>query len=167
MNRLVAMSQHPEASEASPDALLQVVSFRLHKEVYALDILAVQEIIKTLPITTVPLAMPWITGVINLRGQILPLMNLGARLELPPAPTTRNTRFMIVKGREQSVGLIVDEVLEVLRLPQTALEPPPAHLQHRDYIRAVSKQARGMVIILDLHKVLYLPSRNDALQEAS
>lgn len=160
------MSLLPEL-DASADAVLQVVSFRLHKEVYALDILAVQEIIKVLPVTTVPLAMPWIAGVINLRGQILPLMALGNRLELPIAPHTRNTRFMIVKGREQSVGLVVDEVLEVLRLPERALEAPPAHLQHRDYIRAVSKQDRGMVIILDLHKVLYLPSRNDALQEAS
>lgn len=160
------MSLHPD-QEAAANTVLQVVSFRLHNEVYALDILAVQEIIKILPITTVPLAMPWIAGVINLRGQILPLMTLGVRLELPPAPYSRNTRFMIVRGREQSVGLVVDEVLEVLRLPQSALEPPPAHLQHRDYIRAVSKQDRGLVIILDLHKVLYLPSRNDALQEAS
>lgn len=157
---------HEGAASSAAD-LLQVVSFRLHNEVYALNILSVQEIIKVLPVTLVPLAMPWIAGVINLRGQILPLINLSIRLGLPLTTPTRNTRFMVVRGREQSVGLVVDEVLEVLRLPDTDCEAPPAHLQHRDYIQALSKQERGMVIILDLYKVLYLPSRNDALQEAS
>jgi len=166
------MSQNPmnrppeQASETPSHQVLQVVSFRLHNEVYALEILSVQEIIRPLAVTYVPLAAAWIAGVINLRGQILPLVELPARLGLIPAAPNRNTRFMIVRGREQSVGLIVDEVLEVLRLSESALEPPPSHLQHRDYIQAVSKQERGMVIILDLHKVLYLHSRNDALQEA-
>lgn len=151
----------------SEGPILQAVSFRLHNEVYALDILHVQEIIKVLPITHVPLSADWISGVINLRGQIIPLIHLARRMGLTESAMDRNTRFMIVRGREQNVGLIVDEVLEVLRLTESALEAPPSHLAHRDYLQAVSKQDRGMVIVLDLHKVLYLSStRNEALQEA-
>ena len=67
----------PAPSQASP---LQVVSFRLHKEVYALDILYVQEIIRVLPVTHVPRAADWIAGVINLRGKIIPLLRLATRL---------------------------------------------------------------------------------------
>lgn len=151
----------------TPADLLQAVSFRLHNEVYALDILHVQEIIKPLPVTEVPHAPPWIAGVINLRGQILPLIHLARCLALEGVPLPRTTRFMIVRSREQPVGLVVDEVLEVLRLSGDALEPPPAHLAHRELIHGVSKQERGMVIVLDLAKVLYFnAARGDTPQEA-
>jgi purine-binding chemotaxis protein CheW len=155
----------PAAGEAD-DAPLQVVTFRLFNEVYALDILYVQEIIRLLPITHVPLAAEWIAGVINLRGQIIPLIRLASRLGLEVEAASRNTRFMSVRNRDQALGLIVDEVLEVLRLSSRVLEPPPGHLAHRDYLQAVSKQERGMVIVLDLQKVLYHPARNEMLQEA-
>jgi purine-binding chemotaxis protein CheW len=149
------------------ETILQVVSFRLHDEVYALDILHVQEIIKVLPVTQVPLSAPWVSGVINLRGQIIPLIHLARRMGLKETGMDRNTRFMIVRGQTQNVGIIVDEVLEVLRLAETAQEPPPSHLSHREYLQSVSKQDRGMVIVLDLNKVLHLPSpHSEALQEA-
>lgn len=154
----------PAASTEDP--ILQVVTFRLHNEVYALDILYVQEIIRMLPVTHVPLSTEWIAGVINLRGQIIPLITLASRLGLEVDAAGRNTRFMIVRNRDMALGLIVDEVLEVLRLSARVLEAPPSHLAHRDYIQAVSKQERGMVIVLDLAKVLYHPSRNEMLQEA-
>ncbi|MEZ0373098.1 MAG: chemotaxis protein CheW [Candidatus Sericytochromatia bacterium] len=154
------------ASAGSEDAPLQVVTFRLYNEVYALDILFVQEIIRMLPVTHVPRAADWIAGVINLRGQIIPLIRLASRLGLEVEPASRSTRFMIVRNRDQALGVVVDEVLEVLRLSARAQEPPPSHLAHRDYIQAVSKQERGMVIVLDLQKVLYHPSRNEVLQEA-
>ena len=149
------------------ESILQVVSFRLDNEVYALDILRVQEIIKLLPVTHVPHSASWIEGVINLRGQIIPLIHLARRLELSVSPPDRKTRFMIVRSRDQGVGLIVDEVLEVLRLKESQLEPPPGHLSHREYIQSVSKQDDSMVIVLDLQKVLYFSTRNDSLQEAS
>lgn len=139
----------------SPADTLQVVSFRLENEIYSLDILCVQEIIKALPVTQVPLTPPWLEGVINLRGQILPLINLAVRLGLKSAPYQRNTRFVIVRGREQNVGLVVDEVQEVLRLPLSQLEPAPATAVDKAYIQAVCKYDNRLVIVLDLPKVLY------------
>lgn len=162
----------PRSENAPAEAVLldphplQVVSFRLFNEVYALDILYVQEIIRVLPVTHVPLAAEWIAGVINLRGQIIPLLNLASRLGLEVEPRNRNTRFMIVRQRDQAIGLVVDEVLEVLRLSAQVLEPPPPHLAHREYIQAVSKQERGMVIVLDPDKILAHPTSRHDLQEA-
>lgn len=134
---------------------LQVVSFRLDEEIYALDILLVQEIIKSLPVTQVPLTASWIEGVINLRGQIIPLINLPERLNLKRTPYNKDTRFVIVRSDEQYVGLVVDEVLEVLRLYPGSLEQVPNTTIDKEYIQGVSKFTQGLVIILDLPKVLY------------
>lgn len=134
---------------------LQVVSFRLESGIYSLDILCVQEIIKALPVTQVPLTPPWLAGVINLRGQILPLIHLAVRLGLKATPYQRNTRFIIVRGREQNVGLIVDEVQKVLRLPVSQLEPAPVTAVDKAYIQAVCKHDNRLVIVLDLFKILY------------
>ena len=115
-----------------------------------------------------PLAPPWIAGVVNLRGQIIPLIYLSRRLGLEQTSYQRNTRFVIVRSREQSVGFVVDEVLEVLQLNADKTEPPPGHLDYREYIHAVSKQERGMVMVLDLNKILYHhpQARIDVLEEA-
>lgn len=162
------MSESDVPALGSLNRQMQVVSFRLHKEIYALNILYVQEIIKPLSVTPVPLAPAWIAGVINLRGQIIPLIYLAGRLDLEQANDQRDTRFVIVRSREQSVGFIVDEVLEVLRLNPAETEPAPGHLDYREYIQTVSKQERGMVMVLDLNKVLYHhpQSRIEILEEA-
>ncbi|MBT9546046.1 MAG: chemotaxis protein CheW [Candidatus Sericytochromatia bacterium] len=159
------MNLSPVLTEVQADTL-QVVSFRLENEIYSLDILCVQEIIKALPVTQVPLTVSWIEGVINLRGQILPLINLASRLGLKPSPYQRDTRFVIVRGREQNVGLVVDEVQEVLRLPVSLLEPAPTTAVDKDYIQAVCKYENRLVIVLDLPKVLYdNKPRPETLQE--
>ncbi len=155
------MSTDIEHSE--PD--LQAVSFRLHNELYALNILDVQEIIKPLQITHVPLSPHWIAGVINLRGQILPLIHLSSRLGLAKAPIARSTRFIIARHRDRRIGMVVDEVLEVLRMYNETMEPPPAHLEHREYIEQVSKQERGMAMILNLNKILTYHTPQEAAEE--
>lgn len=145
---------------------LQAVSFRLNNELYALNILDVQEIIKPVSITIVPLAPPWIAGVINLRGQILPVIHLGTRLGLHKHPQARGTRFIITRYNDRRIGLIVDEVLEVLRLFEADLEAPPTHLEHREYIHHVSKQKRGIAMILNLKKILTHATHLETPEEA-
>jgi purine-binding chemotaxis protein CheW len=140
-------------SEHRPDTR-QVVSFRLCRGLYALDILHVQEIIKTLPVTPVPRTPPWIAGVINLRGQIMPLLDLALRLQLRTTPNTECERFMIVRGKPQPLALKVDRVDEVLRLSQADLESPPVTTQQRDYIQSVCRYQNNLIIILDAFKIL-------------
>ena len=90
------------------DVVVQVVSFQIANETYALDILNVQEINRTTKVTKVPLTKNWIEGVINLRGQIVPLINLRKRFGLPPRPYDKKTRFIIIKNRGLSIGIVVD-----------------------------------------------------------
>lgn len=161
----MSTSQQEEISEhVEPD--LQAVSFRLNNELYALNILDVQEIIKPIQITVVPLAPRWIAGVINLRGQILPLIHLARRLGLPASPQGRSARFIIARHKERRIGLVVDEVLEVLRLYNDNLEVPPPHLEHREYIRHVSKEERGIAMVLNLKKILSHSTHPETPEEA-
>lgn len=159
-----ATQREEQTDHAEPD--LQAVSFRLNNELYALNILDVQEIIKPVPITIVPLAPSWIAGVINLRGQIIPLIRLSQRLGLPGLSKDRSSRFIITRHRERRIGLVVDEVLEVLRLYNESLELPPAHLEHREYIHHVSKQKGGIAMILNLQKILTHSTHSETPEEA-
>ncbi len=159
-----ASRREEQADHVEPD--LQAVSFRLNNELYALNILDVQEIIKPVPITIVPLAPAWIAGVINLRGQILPLIRLSKRLGLSSISKERSARFIITRHRERRIGLVVDEVLEVLRLYNDSLELPPAHLEHREYIHHVSKEKGGIAMILNLQKILTHSTHSETPEEA-
>lgn len=136
---------------------IQVVSFHLAQELYALDILCVQEIIKVTSVTAVPMTPDWIEGVINLRGQIIPLINLRLRIGLPPKPYDKHTRFIIIRNREQSTGFVVDAVAEVLRIHKQSLEMAPATTIDKEYIREVSKLENHLVIVLDVDKILHEP----------
>jgi purine-binding chemotaxis protein CheW len=109
---------------------VQLVAFRVGEGLYAVDILRIKEIINPLKITAVPKAPQFIEGVIELRGAILPIVDLRKRFDLPATPATRTTKFIIVAidvgGRRMIVGLIVDGVLEPLRVQQDQIRPAPS-----------------------------------------
>lgn len=133
-----------------------LVTFRLGQELFGVPIGAVQEVVRLPEVTPIP-ETPWfLEGVISLRGRIIPVMDLGRRLRLPPRPRTRATRVLIMETGGRQVGLIVDAVLEVVRLPQNAIEPPPPLISGIgvDYIAGVGKHRDQLLILLDLPKVL-------------
>ncbi|HVO21479.1 MAG TPA: chemotaxis protein CheW [Anaeromyxobacter sp.] len=108
------------------EGLVQLCTFRVGGEDYALDIMRVREIITPLPVTPVPRAPSFVEGVVRLRGDVIPILDVRRRLGLPAAPATRKTRVLIVSVAGRRLGLVVDEVAEVLRLPRTAIRPAPA-----------------------------------------
>jgi purine-binding chemotaxis protein CheW len=114
-----------EASRAA-DPLAQLCTFRVGGEDYALDIMRVREIIHPLPITPVPRAPVFVEGVIRLRGDVIPVLDVRKRLGLPIAPPTRKSRFLVVHVARRRIALIVDEVREVLRLPRAEIRPAPS-----------------------------------------
>ncbi len=134
----------------------QLVVFALGEEVYGVDIARVQEIIRLPAITRVPRTPDYIEGVINLRGKITPVMDLRKRFELPVSDLSRETRIMVVEIGGQMVGLIVDGVSEVLRVPAEAIEPPSALVTTVDsaYLRAIAKLDSRLIILLDLDRIL-------------
>ena len=144
----------PETSE-----LIQLVSFTIGKEQFGVDILMVQEIIRMAPITAIPNSPDFIEGVINLRGHIIPVIDLRKRLNLGPlAEEDKNTaRILIINVQDRVTGFIVDAVSEVLKIPKSSIEPPPeivvAGLKSR-YIYGVCKLDDRLVILLDFSKIL-------------
>ena len=103
----------------------QFVEFKLGDEVYGVNILQVKTIERMMPITRVPKTPPFVEGVINLRGEIVPVIDLKKRFDLPHTETTENTRIIIVTVEDITVGMIVDPATEVIQLSKDDIEPAP------------------------------------------
>jgi purine-binding chemotaxis protein CheW len=114
------------ARPAGEDPLAQLCTFRIGGEDYAIDIMRVREIIHPLPITPVPRAPSFVEGVIRLRGDVIPVIDVRKRLALPATPATRKSRFLVVNVAGRRIALVVDEVREVLRLPRSEIRPAPS-----------------------------------------
>ncbi len=136
--------------------LLQLVTFKLDVEEFGIDILRVQEIIRIMNITKVPNSPEFVEGVINLRGRVIPVVNLRKRLFLPHIEQDNKTRVIVVELSDKTVGFIVDEVNEVLRIPRSITEPPPEMTAgiDTDYITSVGKLEDRLLILLDIEKLV-------------
>lgn len=138
------------------DEILQLVSFKIGGEEFGVDILRVQEINRMLQITTVPNTNSFIEGVINLRGKVIPVVDLRAKFGVDKKGHDKNTRIVVVELSNKTVGFIVDEVSEVLRIPKSITEPPPEMVSgiNSEFITAVGKLEDRLIILLDLEKTL-------------
>ncbi len=156
--------------EFDTKGIIQLVTFSLGTEEFSIDILKVQEIIRPMDITRVPGAPEFIEGVINLRGRVIPVMDLRRRLGMQAQEETRDTRIVVVEVGGKTVGLKVDSVSEVLRLSTDRIEPPPSFdsVQNTDCIRGVGKLEDRLIILLDVEKVLSPEERStlDAMFQA-
>ena len=135
---------------------IQVVSFKLGSEEYGVDIAQVQEINRMVAVTHVPRAPQFMEGVINLRGQLIPIIDLRTRFGMPRAEHTKNTRIVVTEIGTKRVGMVVDSVSEVLRLPVDQVEPAPEMITgvETEYIRGVGKIEDRLIILLDLAKII-------------
>ncbi len=134
----------------------QLVVFELANEHYGLDISAVEGIIKMQAITKMPQAPSFVEGVTNLRGTVVPVIDLRKRFMLPPMEHTKDTRIVVVYMEKTKIGMIVDGVSEVLRIPEEAIEPTPPMVStvNTAFIRGIAKLEGRLVTLLDLSKVL-------------
>lgn len=157
------MTKMPEKKNEGPsDELLQLVSFTLGDEEFGVDILKVQEINRMVTVTSVPNAPVFVDGVINLRGKVIPIIDLRTRFGMPRREHDRNTRIIVVELEGKVVGFVVDAVSEVLRIPKNVTEPPPAVVTgvNTDYITAVGKLEDRLLILLDLEKVFSIEEKS-------
>ncbi|MDI6908138.1 MAG: chemotaxis protein CheW [Thermoanaerobacterales bacterium] len=145
----------------------QVVVFQLAEQTYGVDIARVYEIIRMEAITRVPRAPQFVEGVINLRGRIIPVIDLRRRFGMPQNEQTRASRIIIVEMNGMTVGMVVDAVLEVLRLPAESIEPPPPVINGIDsaYLRGIALWGERLIIMLDTEKVL-VEAEQKELREA-
>lgn len=135
---------------------IQVVAFQLGKEEYAVDILNVQEINRLLNITRIPRADKHIEGVVNLRGNIIPVINLHTKFNLESAGDEDDKRIIVFQFDDVRAGIIVDEVSEVLRINTGDIEAAAYHSMDAEMIKGIAKVGDRLLILLDLQKILGL-----------
>jgi purine-binding chemotaxis protein CheW len=135
---------------------LQLVGFRIGKEIFGVPINLVHEIVRVPEITAVPDAPECIEGVINLRGKIISIVDLRKRFGETQIEASRKNRILVAEIDNKMVGLIVDAASEVIRLPQTEIEAPPEVFEESDvkYVTGVGKLNGRLVILIDLTKIL-------------
>ncbi|MFA5331165.1 MAG: chemotaxis protein CheW [Methanoregula sp.] len=147
--------------------MVDVVEFELGSERYALDIQLVREIVEMIPITQIPRAPSFITGVINLRGEITNIMNLNTLLGLPEKPVENTQKIIVLvpeAARGSNVGIIVDDVSSVRQVPESDIEPMGEGISQglSQYVRGIlkvdgedgEKKEKGLIIWIDMEKVL-------------
>ncbi len=145
-----------ELQESSGPALQEFLCFRVATETYAISIMDIKEIIKPREVTEVPRVPEFVSGVLSLRGIILPVFHMRHRLGLPPAGTSGRERIVVVKKGDDYCGLLVDEVVQVVRIAVEGIEAPPAVLDgiDRDFVAGIGRHDGRMLILLNLGKVL-------------
>ena len=134
----------------------QLVVFDLADEAYAINISTVESIIKIQPITLLPHSKAYIKGVINLRGAVLPVIDLRIRFGLEPEPATRQTRIMVINMSKLKVGVVVDSVSEVLRVPDDCIEPLPPTVSavNSTFLKSIINFEKRLIILLDLSRII-------------
>lgn len=155
------MAQQQEQREA----VAQVVVFRLGKELYGADISIVREVNRLQRITKVPRTPAYLEGVTNLRGRVIPVIDLRKRLGLPAEAATQSTRIAVAEIHGNQVGMIVDAVQEVLRVPPGAVEPPSPMFSKVDSenVLGIAKIDDRLIILLDLARILVREDRKSAV----
>ena len=156
---------HMEHTKAEQE--LQLVTFRLANEEYGLPITKVQEIIRLVPVTKLPQTPSFMEGIINLRGRIIPVIDLRKKFGMMITAHDDDTRIIIVEIQGETVGVTVDAVKEVVRLDTANIEPPPTNVAVDSvYIDGVGKINDRLIILLDLDKVL-TPQEQETVKEIS
>ena len=151
-----APTQSEKKAPQSHAVQVQLVSFKLADENYALPILDVREVIRLAEITPVPNAPGFVEGVINLRGQIIPVVDLRRRFNLPPQEHGEDTRIMVTEIGGHVVGLVIDQVNQVIRVNADSIAPPPGLVSQgigSEYLKGITYlEDKQMVILVDLHR---------------
>ena len=134
----------------------QLVVFDLASEAYGVDIGAVREIIRIMDITRVPKTPEFVEGIINLRGKVIPVVDLRRRFSLPVSEENKENRIVVVDIGGQDIGVVVDAVTEVLRISSELVEPPSSVITTADsaFLLGIAKLESRLIILLDLERVL-------------
>ncbi|WP_340820732.1 chemotaxis protein CheW [Methanolobus sp. WCC4] len=151
------MNDVSESGTGPSDELLQMVVFQLGDEEFGVEIMKVQEIIRMPEITQIPQSPDFVEGVINLRGRIIVVINLDKRFNLSSKEVDEHSRIIVVEIGDNVVGMIVDSVNEVLRIPASSVDPAPELVMSsvsKEYITGVGKMDNRLLIFLDLARIL-------------
>jgi purine-binding chemotaxis protein CheW len=135
---------------------IQVACFRLGEDLYAIDIMRIKEIIRPLKLTSLPKFPTFVEGIVNLRGTVIPVVDLRKRFDLPAIEESINTRLLIVSLSGRAVGLVVDEVTEVVTVSVKDIKPPPdlGSGIGSEYLIGVCLVSQEMIMLLNIDLLL-------------
>jgi purine-binding chemotaxis protein CheW len=134
------------------------LTFFLRREEFGLPILRSREIVRVGEITRIPEAPPHVRGVLNLRGRVVPVVELRTRLGLEAAPLTPRSRVIVVEAHDRLFGLLVDRVSRIAKIPAPAIKPAPAQAlsAHPEHVTGIAEMGGEPIILLDVDKLLLL-----------
>ena len=139
------------------DELIQLVSFMLADEEYGVEVLKVREIIRMPTITKMPNTPPYVEGVINLRGKVIPIISMRKRFGLMESENSNQTRIMVMDVAGALTGFVVDAVSEVIRIHSSEIQPPPSMVLSggvgQEFITGVFNHAERLLIIMDVDRM--------------
>lgn len=135
---------------------LQVAIFLLAGQQYGLDIAKIKQIVRPVKITKLPNTPAFLEGVMNLRGVVIPVIDMRKRFNLPPRPNEQTTKVIIASVARKVVGVMVDDVTEVLPLPKSEIQPPPRVVRgvEANYLMGVCRYKEDILLILNLEEIL-------------
>ena len=137
------------------DDIVQLVGFIIGNEEYAIPILSIQEIIKPIEYTRVPQVPDYILGVFNLRGDVIPLIDLRKKFNLESAKHSEDTRYIVLKGKDNIAGFVIDRLTEAIRIKKDRIDPPPETIHtETGMIYGVGKRDDSMLTILKVEALL-------------
>ncbi|MCU0846783.1 MAG: chemotaxis protein CheW [Spirochaetes bacterium] len=138
--------------------IIQLVSFLLDEVEYGVDILAVHEILRFPDLTRLPNTPEYIKGVINLRGNVIPIVDVRQRFGYKDAQVTDLTRVIVIETTEKLVGLLVDNVYQVVRIPESHIDPPSELIEgvSEEYITGIGRLKDRLIVILNISNILFM-----------
>ena len=144
------------AEEKTSEEVVQWVTFKLENEVYGVNVMQVQEVLRYTEIAPVPGAPDYVLGIINLRGNVVTVIDTRLKFGLMPAEVTDSSRIIIIEAEKQVVGILVDSVAEVVYLKASEIDPAPSvgTEESARFIQGVSNRKEDLLILVDLNKLL-------------
>lgn len=144
------------AEEKASEEVFQWVTFKLENEVYGVNVMQVQEVLRYTEIAPVPGAPDYVLGIINLRGNVVTVIDTRLKFGLMPAEVTDSSRIIIIEAEKQVVGILVDSVAEVVYLKASEIDPAPSvgTEESARFIQGVSNRKEDLLILVDLNKLL-------------
>ena len=150
------MSQKRNVAQNVAEEVLQWVTFQLDRETYGINVMQVQEVLRYTEIAAVPGAPDYVLGIINLRGNVVTVIDTRSRFGLQPAEVSDNSRIVIIEAEKQVIGIMVDSVAEVvyLRASEIDVAPSVGTEESAKFIQGVSNRDGELLILVDLNKLL-------------
>ncbi len=152
MNQIAAKQDY----SSQDDPILQWVTFKLENEKYGVNVMQVQEVLRMTDIAPVPGAPHYVVGIVNLRGNVVTVIDTRTRFGLMPREADDDTRIIVIEAEGQVVGILVDSVAEVIELRGSEIETTPnvGNEESSKFIRGVTSQEGELIILIDLNKLL-------------